>query len=146
MIQKIKVALLSLASLFMFSAPFAVGAVASAQTGDTGNATIQGSTCYGANQLQINATNQSGTCNDASSTTKVNDLIRQVINVISVIVGVVAVIMIIIGGFKYITSGGSPDKVAGAKNTILYGLIGLIIVALAQVVVRFVLNKVAGTA
>jgi TRAP-type C4-dicarboxylate transport system permease small subunit len=71
-------------------------------------------------------------------------MIKKIINILSVIVGVVAVIMIIIGGFRYITSGGSSDKVTGAKNTILYAIIGLIIVALAQVIVRFVLNKTAG--
>src|SRR5574337_2045056 len=145
MIQKIRVALISLASLLMFSAPLASGATVFAQTGDTGAATIQGSTCYGAEQLKVTSASKTGTCNDATTTDKVNTLIAEIINVISVVAGVVAVIMIIIGGFRYVTSGGTPDKVTGAKNTILYGIIGLIIVALAQVIVRFVLNKVAGT-
>ena len=46
---------------------------------------------------------------------------------------------VIIGGLKYITSGGDSGNVTGAKNTILYAVIGLIIVVLAQVIVRFVL-------
>ena len=58
-----------------------------------------------------------------------------------VIVGVVAVIMIIVGGLKYITSGGDSGNISGAKNTILYAVIGLIFVALAQVIVRFVLAR-----
>jgi hypothetical protein len=49
--------------------------------------------------------------------------------------------MIIVAGFRYITSGGKQESVTGAKNTILYAVIGLIIVALAQIIVRFVLNK-----
>ena len=53
--------------------------------------------------------------------------------------------MIIWGGFKYITSGGAQDKVKGAKDTLLYAIIGLIIVALAQVIVRFVLSNTPGT-
>lgn len=56
--------------------------------------------------------------------------------------GVVSVIMIIIGGLKYITSAGDSGNVSGAKNTILYAIIGLVIVALSQIIVRFVLAKV----
>jgi len=51
--------------------------------------------------------------------------------------------MIIFGGFKYITSGGDAGGVTGAKNTILYAIVGLVIVALAQVIVRFVIGTVA---
>jgi len=79
--------------------------------------------------------------NQGSAENRVNEIIKLVINFFSFIVGVVAVIMVIIGGFKYITSGGESSNVAGAKNTILYAIIGLIIVALAQVIVRFVLGK-----
>jgi hypothetical protein len=50
--------------------------------------------------------------------------------------------MIIIGGLRYITSGGRDTGVTSAKNTILYAIIGLIIVALAQLLVRFVLRQV----
>ncbi len=73
---------------------------------------------------------------------KLNKLITQIINVLSVIIGIVAVIMIIWGGFKFITSSGDSGNVSSAKNTVIYAIIGLIIVALAQVIVRFVLNKV----
>jgi uncharacterized membrane protein len=67
-------------------------------------------------------------------------IIETVINVFSIVVGVVSVIMIIIGGLKYITSGGDSGNVSGAKNTILYAIIGLVVVALAQIIVRFVLD------
>lgn len=73
---------------------------------------------------------------------KLNKLITQIINVLSVIIGIVAVIMIIWGGFKFITSSGDSGNVSSAKNTVIYAIVGLIIVALAQVIVRFVLNKV----
>jgi len=59
------------------------------------------------------------------------------------IVAVIAVIMIIIGGVRYITSGGDSGNVTNAKNTILYAIIGLVVVALAQILVKFVLNKVS---
>ena len=56
-------------------------------------------------------------------------------------VGIIAVIMIIVGGFRYIASGGKQESITAAKNTILYAIIGLVIVALAQIIVKFVLEK-----
>lgn len=87
-----------------------------------------------------------GGCNTnvSGSSTKLEGLIRTIINVFSAIVGAISVIMIIIGGFRYITSGGSSEGVGGAKNTILYAIVGLIIVAFAQVIVQFVLQRTTG--
>jgi len=85
-----------------------------------------------------------GTCDDASGAaakTAVGDYIIAGVNILSILVGVIAVVMIIIGGIKYITSNGDAGNVTGAKNTIMYALIGLIIVALSQVIVKFVLGS-----
>ncbi len=68
--------------------------------------------------------------------------IQTAIDIFSVVVGVIAVIMIIIGGLKYIMSSGDPSNITSAKNTILYAVIGLAIVALAQVIVLFVIDTV----
>lgn len=84
---------------------------------------------------------------EETGTSSLQGLITKIINIFSVIVGVIAVIMIIVGGLKYITSGGDSGNVSSAKNTIIYALVGLVIVALAQFIVRFVLtntNSVAG--
>lgn len=78
---------------------------------------------------------------DEPAAERIQRIIRTVINIFSLVVGVVSVIMIIIGGLKYITSGGDSGNLSGAKNTILYAIIGLVIVALAQVIVRFVLER-----
>lgn len=88
-----------------------------------------------------------GGINEANGGTQPNnnnldDTIQTIVNVLSAAVGVVAVIMIIIGGFRYVTSGGDSARVTSAKNTILYAIIGLVIAALAQVIARFVLTKV----
>ena len=83
--------------------------------------------------------------NTAGGTTAINNTIKTIVNVFSAIVGVISVIMIIFGGFKYITSGGDSGNIASAKNTIIYAVIGLVVVALAQFIVQFVLNRVAGT-
>jgi heme/copper-type cytochrome/quinol oxidase subunit 2 len=82
-----------------------------------------------------------GNCNAAPAERSVNDLVAAVINIFSWIVGVVAVIFVIFGGFKYITSAGDSNKVSSAKSTIIYALVGLVIVALAQIIVVFVLNQ-----
>lgn len=80
-------------------------------------------------------------CTTTEGTTNVNKLIKDIINFFSAIVGIVSVVMIIYGGFKYVTSGGDSGNVTGAKNTIIYAVIGLIIVAMAQFIVQFVLDK-----
>ena len=56
------------------------------------------------------------------------------------IVGIIAVIMLIIGGIKYVVSGGDSKKVTDAKNTVLYAIIGLVIAFLAFAIVNFVIS------
>lgn len=106
---------------------------------------IQDGLCAGAN-LDIDE-NTAGACtrDNDDALEKLNNIVRRIVNILSIIVGVVAVIMIIVGGFRYVTSGGSDASVTGAKNTILYAVIGLIIVALAQVIVNFVLRNLANS-
>lgn len=74
--------------------------------------------------------------------TAVGKLVSSIVKVLSVVVGIAAVIMIIVSGFKYVTSGGDSGSIASAKTTLIYALVGLAIAALAQVLVRFVLNTV----
>jgi|SRR3989338_3105474 len=133
MIRKIKTIILSLSAVFTLAIPAFTPAVAHAVTPEIGK-----NLCSGAN-LSLEA--QKDCVATEANVGTFQGTLNKIINVISIIVGVVAVIMIIFGGFKYITSGGTAEKVTGAKNTILYGLIGLIIVALAQLIVKFVLNE-----
>lgn len=102
---------------------------------------IQSKLCNSVSTLTVDGT---GTCDTdtAGSNEKINSVITDVVNIFSVLVGVVAVIMIIWGGLRYITSGGDSGKITSAKNTIIYALIGLVVVALAQFIVKFVLGKV----
>lgn len=80
-----------------------------------------------------------GGCDDGG--TQVSDVIKTVINIMSAVGGIIAVIMIIIGGIKYTTSNGDSNSAASAKNTIIYALVGLVVVAFAQVIVQFVLQR-----
>lgn len=70
----------------------------------------------------------------------IGSTLGDIVNIISLIVGIAAVIMIVIGGFKFVTSGGDSNAVKSARSTIIYAIVGLIVVLLAQVIVRFVLN------
>jgi hypothetical protein len=74
--------------------------------------------------------------------TDFTDLVAKIINVMSVLVGAIAVVMIVIAGFRFVTSAGNETAVAAARKTILYAVIGLLVVAFAQALVHFVLKKV----
>lgn len=65
---------------------------------------------------------------------------KKITNTILYIVGTVAVIMLIIGGIKYVISGGDGKKVTDAKNTVLYAIIGLVVCFLAFAIVNFVIS------
>ncbi|HUY53107.1 MAG TPA: pilin [Candidatus Dormibacteraeota bacterium] len=61
-----------------------------------------------------------------------------VLNIVFSVVGAVSVLVIVLAGFKFITSSGKPEEVAKAKDTILYAAIGLIICVLAVTIVSFI--------
>ena len=82
-----------------------------------------------------------GGSNCSAGGADIDGLVGTIIDIISVVVGIMAVIMIIVAGAKFITSCGDANKVSSAKNSLLYAIIGIAIVALAQVIVRFVLQK-----
>lgn len=67
--------------------------------------------------------------------------IRDVINVLLFIIGAVAVIMIVVGGLRYVLSGGDSGQVKSAKDTVLYSVIGLVIALLAYAIVNFVIAQ-----
>ena len=71
----------------------------------------------------------------------VPDIVNTVAYILSTIVGMAAVIMVIISGFKYITSGGDTNKVGSAKNSLIYAIVGLVIVSLVQFIVHFVIYR-----
>ena len=68
--------------------------------------------------------------------------VQTIINVALSILGIVTVLMIILGGVQYTTSQGDPGKATQARNTILYGVIGLVIALLAFAIVNFVLKNI----
>jgi hypothetical protein len=99
----------------------------------------------GLNNGAATATNDTtkAACGDDTGDTDNNtiaSLAKKIINIVSLIVGATAVLFVVIGGFRYITSGGDSGKVSSAKQTIIYALIGLAVAALAQFLVHYVIN------
>lgn len=137
MIKRIKKFLTSMAVFGMVFAPVAAPAVVYAQDDD-----IREGLCAG---IELEPGQTCADVESGAAERTITGILETVINLFSLVVGVVSVIMIIVGGLKYITSGGDSGNVSGAKNTILYAVIGLVVVALAQFIVRFVLGRV-GTA
>ena len=92
-----------------------------------------------------------GTCDplpDTPSETSLfggGSLFENVANTLLFLVGAISVIMLIIGGFRYVVSAGDANAVTGAKNTILYAIVGIIVSFLAFAAVRFVMNRLSGT-
>lgn len=70
--------------------------------------------------------------------------VQSIINAIIGALGIVAVVIIIIGGVNYMTSSGDAGKVKKAKDTILYGVIGLVVCVLAFAIVNFVISNILG--
>ncbi|MCA9340944.1 hypothetical protein KC952_00245 [Candidatus Saccharibacteria bacterium] len=62
-------------------------------------------------------------------------------DVLLFILGAVSVIMIIIGGLRYVISGGNSANVTAAKNTILYAIVGVVIALLSYAIIKFVLGS-----
>jgi uncharacterized membrane protein len=116
--------------IIVLVATLLVGVVFMAATPNA-HATTQQDICSG-------VTLTGGSCSDTTSFT---DIIKTIISVLSLIVGITAVIFVILGGFKFITSSGDAQKAASARNTILYAVVGLVVAALAQAIVAFVLTK-----
>lgn len=87
-------------------------------------------------------------CGAAGGKNEEAELMQTVANILNAIYGliaIIAVVMIVIAGVKYTTSQGDPGKVAGAKNTILYAIIGLIVTLLAFAITAFVLSALGGS-
>ena len=71
-------------------------------------------------------------------------IFKKVTDVLLFLAGAVAVIVLIIGGIRYVISSGDSGQVQSAKNTILYAVIGLIVVIMAYAIVNFVINQFQG--
>ena len=73
---------------------------------------------------------------------EVRERVRNILSTIFIWAGIIAVIVLIIGGIYYTISQGDPGKVKKAKETIMYAIIGLIVVSSAFAIVNFTLGAI----
>lgn len=132
----LKTALLAIA-LLCGTLVFAVAGSAGAQTDPFGDV------CSKTPEATVCKENQS----TSGQTTSNNELygpngaITQVVNLVSILVGIVSVIVIIISGLRLVVSNGDSAKVSSSRNAILYAVIGLIVTAMSQAIIIFVLSR-----
>lgn len=88
-------------------------------------------------------------CNDNSANTvcenqdeNAESFIKTLVNVLLFIVGTLSVIMIIVSGIFYVISSGDAGRVAKAKNTLMYSIVGLVVAFIAYAVVNWILTDV----
>lgn len=112
-------------SLVMVASPAVVSA-----------ATAKDSVCAG-----IGLTGGTSDCKPPADGPTVQSTLQAAISILSYLIGFAAVVMLMIAGFKFITAGGEPAKIASARDTILYSVIGLVVAMLAQLIVNFVLTN-----
>ena len=72
--------------------------------------------------------------------------VKNILEVVYLWIGIITVIVIVIAGVRYMTSQGEPDKIKGAKTTLTYAIIGLIIVLLAFAITEFFIGALDGRA
>ncbi len=111
------------------------GVIASVSTASAANVT-----CEGVAGLNNGADCAAGT-GQATEIAGSNGIFKTIVNILLFIVGAVAVIMLVIGGLRYVTSNGDQNAVTGAKNTILYAIIGIVVAFLAYAAVNFVIDQ-----
>lgn len=70
-----------------------------------------------------------------------NGVVTKAIGLISIIVGIAAVILMLVAGFRYITSSGDAGNIASAKNTAKYAAIGLLVVLFSRGIITFVFDR-----
>lgn len=125
-----KIAQLIIAASLLLGGGMALAPVAHANT-------FKGDACSGISAL-------GGRGCSGNSDSSIRRLFALIVNILSLVVGVAAIIMVIVGGFKIITSNGDSSNVASGRNTVIYALIGLVIAVLAHFLVAFTIGKTSG--
>lgn len=70
------------------------------------------------------------------------DLARNIINIILGFLGIIAVIIILLAGFQWMTAGGEEEKVSEARQRLIQGAIGLVLILAAWIIAYFVIDQI----
>lgn len=71
------------------------------------------------------------------------DIITRIINYLLVFAALIAILFIVLGGYKYITSGGNQEMATAGQKSVVNAIIGLVIIILSYVIVSVVNNTLA---
>lgn len=141
MIQKIKRQLLIMTSALMVLVPAGTVATVGVASAGTCKSSIASRVAEGATKSSPSGSDGISCSSTGVDDSAITNLARRIVTTFSIIVGAASVIMIIYGGFRYIISGGESGRVGAAKTSLIYAVVGLVIVALAQLIIHFVLNQ-----
>ena len=76
--------------------------------------------------------------NDPAQLTDLEVIFARILNVVTSFAVLAVFIMLVIGGFKYITSGGDPKATESAQKTLTYAIFGLVALVGIWLILRFV--------
>src|SRR5262245_41530178 len=107
-------------------------------------ATVIAPMSYAFNLSMLDGASAARVTDQASHLFGASGIFTTITNVLLFVVGAISVIMIVIGGLRYVISGGNTTNVTAAKNTILYAIVGLIISMLAYAAINFVITSFMG--
>ncbi len=132
--EKVKTVIMGLAAVATLGSATLIAPAASAvESGSTDKTSYDTVTKY---------TNSADAGEGAGQKFELMPVLHTALNVVLGVIGFIAVVMIIVGGVQYTTSAGDAAKVTKAKNTILYGVVGLVIALLAFAIVNFILSNI----
>ena len=115
-------------SLIIFLNLSFLGNFATAQSGSCGNVCPGGTICI-PNPLKA--------CS-------FQELIESIIKFLQLLAGVVTAIVIVVAGYYFVASMGDPAKVSQARKMVLYALIGLGIILMAQAIIALIEAVIKG--
>jgi hypothetical protein len=70
-----------------------------------------------------------------------NGIIRKIASTTALLAGITGVIMMIAAGITFMTANGEPGKTKQAEDMAKYTLVGIVIIALADSIISYVLTK-----
>ncbi len=80
---------------------------------------------------------------DTSDVAKITDLefyFERIITIITALAGILFFIMLIVGGIKYLFSGGNPKTLESARGTLTAAILGLILIIGAYLILLLLSN------
>jgi hypothetical protein len=68
-------------------------------------------------------------------------LLLNIVNLLAIVAGIAAVIIIVLAGLRFIQAGGNSEDIAGARRSIIYAVVGLVVIALARWIIVLIIGN-----